>query len=339
MDESEFELALTQLEVTANNFAMRVISMAKVREGYTREIAEMSQSLREAVRQNRLSPAKGAEIAHGMRNQIMDTWRLRDMDLGRSLARNLKTKGLSFEQAIEKAMAKLGVSGQKFNTLPDATQRAVYEEVIEAAGRSRKSVTSGIPKLKWAARGLWIATALIAAYNIGTAEDPWWQSGREASNLTGGIAGSAAAGALAGIWFGPVGVAIGAAVGGIAGALLADRAYVEIAGVENAGVAPFIGRYTGFFSGVDVEGLARALALRYGHNPDFTLAVFNALDDDYSMSGDNVALAYVRLARKDPAIWRMIRGAPALRDKLAEMLESGWTSGDERNAATQLLAA
>ena len=336
MDESEFEQALHALEVTANNFAMRVISMARVREGYTREIAEMSRSLRESVRQNKLSPRRAAEMANGMRNDIMDSWRKRDMDLGRSFAKGLKAKGLSLDQAIQKAMKKLGVEGQKFNTLPDATQRAVYEEVVEAAGRSRASVTSGIPKLKWAARSLWIATAIIAAYNVGTAEDPWWQSGREAANIGGGVAGSVAAGALAGIWFGPVGVAIGAAVGGIAGAMLADHAYVEAAGVQNSAVAPFIDRFTGFFSGVDVDGLARALATQYGHNPDFTLAVFDALDDDYSMSSDNVALAYVRLARKDAGLMSTIFGAPDLRDKLVELLEGGWTSGDEANAARTL---
>ena len=68
---------------------------------------------------------------------------------------------------------------------------------------------------------------IITAYNIGTDENPWWQTGREVANLVGGLgggfAGSAAMGAAAGVWADPVGVAVDIIVGGILSALFISQ--------------------------------------------------------------------------------------------------------------------
>jgi hypothetical protein len=339
-NDPRLETALHQLEATATSFGLRYIKMAEVRATYVQQIHEMSQSIRAAVQSGQLAADKGAEMAHAMRNEILASARSRDFDYGRALAQQMKAKGISLEKAIASAMKKLGLEGKPFQSLSGADQNRVFMEVIEGSGRSRATVTAGIPRLRWAARGLWIATLAIAAYNIGTAENPWWQSGREAANIAGGVgggfAGGAAMGAAAGIWGGPVGVAVGVVVGGILGALLADHAYVQAAGTSDPTTRSFVARFTGFWTGVDEAGMAKALASEYRTNSAFVLRVIASLYSDYSSDADDVTLEYVNIARRDNMVKQTISGNRNLRDLLIRMLSEGWTSSEEQSAITFL---
>jgi len=326
------EEALQQMEVAANNFAMRTIRMAEVRATYVRQIREMSQSIRAAVQNGELSAARGAELAHQTRNQIMEMQRARDFDLGRSLARSMKERGISLEEAIARAMKKTGFEGRQFNTLTGEQQNRVFVEVIESSGRAQGRVTRGIPRLRWASRGLWLMTLAAAGYNIGTAENPWWQTGREASNIAGGMAGGAATGALVGIWAGPVGVAIGVVVGGVLGALLADHTYVEAVGVSDPLTRQFIDRFTSFWTGTDERGIAQALAREHSSNGAFTQRVFQSINDDYSTDADDVALEYVNIARNNPSVLQLLVANSSLRELLIRLLDEGWTTSEEQRA-------
>lgn len=188
--------------------------------------------------------------------------------------------------------------------------------------------------MRWAARGLWVATAAI--YNVGTSQIPWWQAGREGANIGGGLlgsmAGGAAMGAAGGVWAGPIGVGVGVIVGGILGALLADRAYVEVVGTADAGTRSFVDRFTSFWTGVDEEGMAKALTDEYPNRLDFVPRVMRALDNDYNTDADDVALAYVQIAMKRPALAQAVKGNRQLRDFLISLLQSGVTFGDEQRA-------
>ena len=340
--DSTLETALHELEVSATNFALRFIKMAEVRASYVQKIKEMSQSIRAAVQSGQLTAASGAQIANEMRNQIMDMARKRDLDFGRALAQQMKTKGLSLEEAIKNAMKKSGLEGKPFQSLSGADQNRVYMEVIESSGRARPKVTQSIPKLRWASTGLWIATAAVAAYNIGTSENPWWQTGREAANIGGGVGGGftggAAAGAAGGVWAGPIGAAVGVIVGGVLGALLGDHAYVEAAGTSDSLTRAFVKRFTGFWTGVDEEGMAKALANEYGSNSNFVHRVFVSLEDSYSTDADDIALAYTEIARSNTAVAQCIRGNKVLRDYLITILSKGWTSAEEKSAIQFLKA-
>lgn len=338
----DFETALREFELAANNFAIRFIKMAEVRAWYRDQAQEMSRSLRAAVESGEISAQRGAELAHGARNEILDMARRRDFDLGRSIAEAMKKNGISFEEAIKRALKNLKLDGQPFEKLSGADQRRVLIEVIESAGRPRPRANAWIPRLRWTSRGLWLATILIAGYNIGTAENPWWQTGREAANIAGGVgggfAGGAAMGAAAGIWGGPVGVAIGVLVGGALGALLADHAYVEAAGTSDPLTRGFVARFTSFWSGVDEDGMAKALATEYRTNAAFALRVFGSLNADYASDADDVALAYVNYARRDAQLKATIASNRALRDFLIKVMSEGWTSSDEQLAINFLRA-
>ena len=79
------EAALRDLEQTATSFALRLGRIAEVRRSYVEQIREMSASLRAAVNSGEMAPARGAEIANAMRNQIMEMHRAWDYDLGGSV--------------------------------------------------------------------------------------------------------------------------------------------------------------------------------------------------------------------------------------------------------------
>ncbi len=337
--------AIRQMEVAANNVAIRLARSAQVRQRYVAEIKEMSDALWAAYKSGEISAQKGAEVANQMRNQILGMSRANDMDFGRAYAKSLKKTGLELDKVINYIMNnkrgfKERFAGRLFTELTPAQQAEIYEEVIKSAGRDRGAVTKGIPRMRWAARGLWIATAAIAIYNVGTSQTPWWQAGREGANIGGGvlgsIAGGAAMGAAGGVWAGPIGVGVGVIVGGILGALLADHAYVEVIGTADAGTRTFIDPFTSFWTGVDEEGMAKALADQYSNRLDFVLRVMQALDNDYSSDSDDVALAYVQIAMKRPALAQAVKGNRQLRDFLISLLDSGVTFADERRAISWL---
>lgn len=59
----DFETALRNLEVAANNFATRLARTADVRAEYVKQISEMSGSLRAAVDCGKISPAATLRLA------------------------------------------------------------------------------------------------------------------------------------------------------------------------------------------------------------------------------------------------------------------------------------
>lgn len=335
MSDQFLEKALRDLEVTANNFAMRINRSASIRESYSLQIKKMSQSIGRAVDSGELSAKRGAEIASEMRNQIMELHRQRDFDLGRSIARKMKKAGRNLEETINRAMVKMNLNGKPFNQLTNEQQYQVFKAVIGSSGRSKAGVTSAIPKMRMCARGLWLATFLIAAYNIGTADDPWWQSGREAANIAGGTAGGfaagAALGAAGGIWAGPVGIAIGVVVGGVLGALLADHTYVETMGVYDPIAKPLIDQYTSFWKGVDEIGLAQLLAAKR-NNTHLITRTFKSLDDAYNSDADDVAFHFVTIAERNSALQQTLRKDHELRQLLVQILSQGWTSRRDQMA-------
>ena len=85
---------------------------------------------------------------------------------------------------------------------------------------------------------------------------------------------------------------------------------------------------------MDEAGLARAL-VGMGHNVPRVLGVFENLTAYHWSDVDDVALLYVeelQHAAEGPGILQAIAGEPRLLRLLVDSMESGWTSGRERNA-------
>jgi hypothetical protein len=222
----ELDKALAALQSQAQNFAWNFIKDAKARASYVSRIAEMAEQIRRDVRAGRLSAREGAQFANHARNVIMDETRAVSSAIGRAKAVAAKPAWLSLDEAIDKAVKEL-FPGKRFAELDAASRRKVFEEVIEASGRSRPSFTNRIPHLKRLGRGLVVVTVAISIYNIWEAENKIRQSAKEGMTMGGGALGGALATASAGFVCGPGApacVTVLFVVGGIAGALAASYA-------------------------------------------------------------------------------------------------------------------
>ncbi|MEL6531215.1 MAG: bacteriocin class II family protein [Pseudomonadota bacterium] len=331
------EQAIRALESTAINFAYQAINISSVRSRYIQEAQKISESLRSAYRSGEMSAKAAAESAHGMRNKLLDVQRARSASLGRALARNLKTNGLALDDILEKLSKRL-YDNKSFSQLDNAQQTRVYLEVVESAGRPRPAATRFAARAGAAGRALFILGIGIAVYNIANAEDPAWQTGREVSNIAGGLGGSIAAGALAGVWLGPVGVAIGAFVGGVAGALLADQVYVSAVGASDREAEAFISRFTTFWT-TDEAGMARALHREIGIDADRVNSIFLALDESYTSDADDIAVLYLkRVFAAGGNVLQTLRLNRDLRDTLYRVLDSGWTTSEEYSMMARVRA-
>lgn len=205
----------------------------------------------------------------------------------------------------------------------------MYLEVVESAGRARPGATRFAARAGAAGRAMFLIGIGIAVYNIANAEDKVWQTGRESSNIMGGLGGSIAAGALAGIWLGPVGVGVGAFVGGVAGALLADHAYVATVGASDRQAGEFLKRFTGML-GTDEEALAIALHDEIGMDGDRVNAIFLAMDESYNADADDVAVLYLQrvFARRGSPL-QVLTLNRVLRATLIRLLDEGWTTREQ----------
>lgn len=336
-DDQRLEQTLHALETQALNFGYRRTTDAATRQWYIQKTQALSRELRAQHRSGAITARKAAEIAHEMRNSIMDMARARSSDIGLAAARQLKSGGIEFKALVDKYAHREW--GRPFDTLSDREQNKVLLEVVDAAGRPNPKVNAQVSKMAQVGRALWALSAAIAIYNISSAEDKTHQAGRELANVGGGFAGGAAAGAAAGIWFGPLGVGIGVAVGGIVGAIIANEAYSELTTPKDARVAKILPRFTGMFS-FDEDGLAQAMYDELGMDMDSVHAVFREIRQDHAGDADSAAYAYARLVQeKGGSPLAALKLNSGLRQELASALQGGWWVTNAEKAEAQRLIA
>ena len=218
--------ALDDFAASARNFGAAFIKDAGARANYVRKIDQMAKDVLSDVRAGRETAEAGAEFARNMRNAIMQETRRQSSAIGRAAAEAMKPTGKTLAQLIEEKAANL-FPGKTFVNLAKAERQQVFEEIIEAAGRSRPSVTAMIPRWRLMGRGCLLFTAGIAIYNVWTAQNKIEAGLNEALVFGGGAAGGAIAGAATGLVCGPAAPFCSTAlflVGGIMGALAAQAA-------------------------------------------------------------------------------------------------------------------
>ena len=337
-DEFQVSVAIRAFESQALAYANRFIPDAKVRSEYISKAQGYSRSTRELYDSGKVTAQQAAEIAHGMRNEVMELARAKTSSMGQSVAIILKDKGIPLEELfIKYAASKFGKAPKQLSA---AEMDVVALEIVAAAGRTNATVNTAMRGLGKAGRAFWVLTALVAAYNIGTAKDKAVAAGREGANIAGGMAGGALGGAAVGAAvtgpLAPIGAAVGAIIGGILGAALADEAYVETAVPLTPTVARIVPRFTQMFWR-DEEAMASALYDECGINIDQVSEVMEHLNQYYNTDADDVAYSYVELVRKHGGI---VEEALKLNNDgkqlLIETLESGWTDSDEQRAIDYL---
>ena len=333
-DDNKFREAILALEVAGLNFANSLINDTRVRQEYIRRTQAMSQELKGAVNSGSMKPDQAAKIASEMRNEIMEAARRKTSKFGLAKARKMKPKGAALDDLVKKYASKK--FSKPFEQLTKGQQDEVLMEIVASAGRSNAKVNLKLKRVGAAARGLWVISIAVAAYNIGSAENKADAAGKEGASLAGGIAGSAMAGAAAGIWFGPVGIGVGMAIGGTLGAIMADRTYVEVRGQSDSRVAEIIDPNISIFS-ADEQAIADALVSKAGIDTGLVSNVFDAMVRDHSGNADDVARLYVdQVKRRKGSLQHALKLDRNLRSKLISIMEGGWTSAFERQQISYL---
>ncbi len=332
--------ALLAFESQALVYATRFIPDAKVRSEYVERVKEVSRSTRELYDARKITALQAEEIAHSMRNQIMDFARMRTSEMGRSAAIILKERGIPLDELVTKYSQEL--FGKAPDRLSAAERNTVALKIVEKAGETNVKVNRTMRGLGRAGRGLWVLTALVAAYNIGSAENKWVAAGREGANIAGGLGGGAAGGALVGAALtgpaAPIGSTIGAIMGGILGAIVADEAYVGGVVPLDESVPKILPQFTQMFSR-DERGLANALYDECGINIDQVCVIVEQLNQYYTSDADDVIYEYVQLVRKHRGmVETALKLHPKGRQVLIATLDSGWTTQGEYKAIDYLMS-
>ncbi len=222
--------ALEELATQARNFGVAFIDDATVRQNYVDRIAQMSEEWKRSANEGSISWEAAAKEANAARNAIMEESRAITSSIGRATAEATKATGLTLEEAIDKGVQKL-FPGRSFGDLAQAERRAVFNEVIEASGRSSPRFTSAIPKMRVMGRACLVFTVAIAAYNIWSAKNHTRAALHEGFVIGGGALGGALAGAATGLVCGPAAPFCSTAlfiVGGIAGSLAGEATDVAL---------------------------------------------------------------------------------------------------------------
>jgi hypothetical protein len=229
---NELETAIRLFESEAAAFAKSIIKDPAARAEYISKTKSASSELITLVKQHKITPHEAARTANAMRNQIMELSRSKLTDFGLAISRELKRDGpplAHFEEHYAKKIFRRG-----FSALTDAERQAVWLEIVNAAGRSNKSVNMNVRWYGVAGRTLLVASLAFAVYNVSTAENKPRQAAKEGSTLAAGVAGGAA-GALAVTalvsnpagWIVGAGMFVGAAIAGVSSSELFDYFWPE----------------------------------------------------------------------------------------------------------------
>jgi hypothetical protein len=213
----------------------------------------------------------------------------------------------------------------------------VFLHAIDRAGGSRKSITPMNMKMRGA--GLLLLTVALAGLDIYLAKDKSFAVSKNVSTIAGGAGGAwafAAAGLVVG---GPVGGLVGLIVGGVVGSYVAEEAHFQIRGLHSD---PRVDRLVNQYHGIvnfDEEGLGWALHREFLADLQLVVIAFSHLNEKRNTDADDVARAYVEVARSVATNYpkgALIDGlgsplGRALLDLLYSILDSGWTTGLERS--------
>lgn len=229
--------------VNSANFALQLVRNYTLRKDYMTKIrehsTEISNRVTEVAENNASEMENLAKEAYNFRNAKLEAIRQRQTPASRQFSISLKESGIGFEDLIRRYQNKRNFSGL-FNDLEDAQKILVYEDIIQASGRSRFLVNVLSEVVGAAGIALIIFTAGIMVWDLFTANDIFEAATRDAV-----VTVAAVGGALVGEI---VGVTVAIAAG-------ASAAFALMAGIITGFIGAFlIGEFTGwlidsFFAG------------------------------------------------------------------------------------------
>lgn len=143
-DRLEFENVIRALEAQVANAGTHFSLDASTRSVYSRKVNELAAELHRQASTNQITWHQAAHQASEARNIIMDTMRWRSSPLGRAMAQNMKSQGLTLNEIIARKVLQTHGRGSNFNNLTASQKNHIYEEIVCSAGKaSREAAMTG----------------------------------------------------------------------------------------------------------------------------------------------------------------------------------------------------
>ncbi|CAI3939612.1 unnamed protein product [Commensalibacter communis] len=224
---SDFDREKAGVIGAAVRFAKDTINDDNVRLSYQQNVERVLKEVTKMVEDGKITSEEGAAWCSYMRNEIMELHREYTSKYGLAKATKTKSKGRPLDYFFQK------YSREKFEkdfvNLSDSQKDEVFEEVRKASARPHAPTTLKVKRLQLLGRVMLVASAMLAAYDIYTAENKLKEALKQGIGIGAGIAGGAYAGLMVDPLCGPVAevcalvtVTVGAFVGGVYGYLTAQ---------------------------------------------------------------------------------------------------------------------
>lgn len=233
LNQSPLEMAVAGMEGAATRFSIDAIKDERVRASYERNIRRMSQQIFAEVRAGNISVEDGTKFSNEMRNKIMLEHRKMTSAQGLAIAQKKKKTGRAHSEILnEKSQAQFN---KNYEQLSKAQQKEVLYRALERSGSANAKFSAGTKIMSVMGKVSIIMTAVLATYQILSADDKAKETARQATILGGGAAGGILAGLGVSAICGPGApacaiavVLIGSIAGGIAGGVAADTFDAEL---------------------------------------------------------------------------------------------------------------
>lgn len=308
----------------------------RVRQDYVSRVSQLIKVTRALVANGAISQKIGAEMAHGIRNLVLDIGRSRSTLYAKWFAAALKEQGVSFEDLISKGLKKLGMSPDAhLSSLTESQVEKLYRSIVDSAGRPNKWVNL-IVHLRWAMGAVVLSALAInilqicrseekakALVNAGTSTLGFYLGNtavvgliaKVVAPLVTNVPGSAMAMSTAWRGLASILVACSGVAGGIVVSLMfnsltlalwpyldeatsaANRTWKSVQTPEK--VLRFLSMFdTGFFGVLEIRKIARALRLVTASDPNFVGDVIWSLRLAVLVVCDELAVEYLGQLRE-----------------------------------------
>ncbi|TQR58164.1 hypothetical protein DMC01_07930 [Campylobacter troglodytis] len=222
----ELEQELHLIEASLTFFAKEAFHNDYVRTKYRESIKEMLNSIKnQAKAEKDINKLKDlAQQANKFRNEMMEDMRQKSTALGKTIAKTVKEKGQTFDEAIKGKLNKQNII-QAFDKLPEYKQLKIYKSIIKSSGKSNETLNAKISIAKNFAKGFAVLTVGYATYDLYVSENKFEAIISNGATIGGGIFGGSV-GAWTGLICGPyafMSVAALGFLGSVGGGYLGDK--------------------------------------------------------------------------------------------------------------------
>lgn len=227
-DSAEFYQAKAGFLGAATRFAKDTMNDDVIRMSYQQNVERVLAEIDQMIKDNKITHEEGARFCHYMRNKLMDMHREYTSEFGLAIAKGHKQVGKPFEVFLQKYSYEL--YEKDYSLLSEAETKEVFKKIMKRSAEPNARYTRFVKRLQVLGRVTLVASAMLAAYEVVTADNKLKEAMKQGIGIAGGIAGGAAAGARVSLICGPVvapecalvTVSIGSIIGGIYGAFAAN---------------------------------------------------------------------------------------------------------------------